>query len=152
MKGWVNSLSYITDTVDQMRKSLFIVGNKSYKIPVVCSLLYFESDVIELIGMGKLTSTFTIQNLAEEYFGVIIADIEYEIGAEDIKGFQFIIRSAIEQGTQSSTIVLLVDTNSGNQAKKDGMAKQAKKELYSYTQQMYVEDMINREAKKYLNR
>lgn len=143
---------YISSIITTMRQALALVGDTSYRIPVICVLLYAESDVYALQSMGRVNNEFTIQDLAEEYFGMIIDDITAELGAEDIRGFNFVIKAAIEYGVQTSTILMYVDTKSGWNSKKSDLQAKAEQELFTNTQQKYLEDMINRSAKKYLNR
>jgi hypothetical protein len=142
---------YLSDVIVQMKKALALVGNRSYPVPVYCVLLYSESDLYTLRSMGRITETFSMQKLAEEYFGVIIDDLVYEFGAEEIKGFEFIIRGAVEYNVETSTIIMMVDYRSAHTKKSDDLDKSAREQAYNYSQQKYLEDMVNRSAKQYLN-
>jgi len=143
---------YLSDMIMQMRQSIVLVGSRDYKIPVVCILTYALSDVYALKSSGRVNDRFTLQNLAEEYFGRIIDDITTELGADDIKNFKFIVRSYVDETAELPTISMIVDTKGTVQSKNKALAKKAKIEALSHTQKQYVEDMISRSAKKYLNR
>jgi len=144
--------TYLSDVVLQMKRSISLVGDANYKIPVLCVVMYSNSDLFELEASGNISKTSTPQTIAESYFSSIQDDLVSELGAEYIKRFEFNIRAAVDPDASTSSIIMIVGTQIAMLNKKNDLLKKSKKTAVSNTQQQYIEDMKNRMAKKYLNR
>ena len=144
--------AYLSDIITQMRQSNALIGNSNYKIPVVCVMSYSSQDVETLRSSGRISDTFTANDLAEEYFGVVKDEISDEIGPETFGNFNFIVVSTVENRAGDSTIIMYVDTHYASRQKQQGILAKAEDDIRDYTQQKFLEDLINRGAKRYFNR
>ena len=144
--------AYLNDIITQMKQAMALIGDSTYKIPLLCIVMYSNSDVALLTAEGKISKGTTIKTIAENYFESVREDLISELGTESIERFDFKIHAAVDPVAETSSIIMIVGTQIAMNNKKAYLKKQSTRTAVSNTQKQYLEDMKARIQKEHLNR